>query len=92
MRKTIGRSVAAAALAAAVVVPLSGVAQAAPQAPTVQSWDHHKCTCKDRDDDKGRDDDMGGDDDRGDWGGWGRGDWGNGYGGGLLSSLLNGLL
>ncbi|WP_344578958.1 hypothetical protein [Streptomyces lunalinharesii] len=41
MRKFIGRSLAAAALAAATVVPVAGMAEAAPQAQTVTvSGDH----------------------------------------------------
>lgn len=42
MRKFIGRSVATAALAAATVLPLAGMASATPQAPAASSnGDHH---------------------------------------------------
>ncbi|POX39116.1 hypothetical protein C3486_19820 [Streptomyces sp. Ru73] len=79
MRKTIGRSVAAAVLAAAAVVPLAGTAQAASQAaPAAATWKHdsHKhCGCH-----------HGRDHHRGDWGDWD--DWG----GGLLTGLLRILL
>ncbi|MEV0603761.1 hypothetical protein AB0I82_31295 [Streptomyces sp. NPDC050315] len=46
MRRFIGRSVAAAVLATAVVLPVSGVAQAAPKAPSVATAD---CKCKKKD-------------------------------------------
>ncbi|MER7395038.1 hypothetical protein ABT381_05935 [Streptomyces sp. NPDC000151] len=79
MRRFIGRSVAAAVLATAVVLPVSGVAQAAPKAPTVASWQHHDCKCK-HSHHRWDDDD--------DWG-WGHHWWGHG---GLLSGLLGILL
>ncbi|MEU6119852.1 hypothetical protein ABZ840_35595 [Streptomyces sp. NPDC047117] len=74
MRKTIGRSVAAAVLAAVTIVPVAGVAQAAPKAPAAMSW-KDKCDCK-----KGHhhDDD--------DWGRWGH--WGGGLLSDLLRILL----
>ncbi|WP_030261164.1 hypothetical protein [Streptomyces violens] len=78
MRRFIGRSVAAAMLATAVVLPVSGVAQAAPQAPSVATWQHHDrgdCKCKHKHD-------RWDDDDHHGW-------WGHH---GLLSSLLHILL
>lgn len=54
MRRFIGRSVAAAVLATAVVLPASGVAQAAPKAPTVASWSKD-CKCKHKHHDRGDD-------------------------------------
>ncbi|MBZ4018929.1 hypothetical protein [Streptomyces purpurogeneiscleroticus] len=47
MRRFMGRSVAAAVLATAVVLPASGVAQAAPKAPSVATAD---CKCKKKSD------------------------------------------
>ncbi|MGI5471404.1 hypothetical protein [Streptomyces sp. CA-132043] len=72
MRKTIGRSVAAAVLAAVTIVPVAGAAQAAPKAPAAAA-SKHKCDCK-----KGHHDD--------DWGRWGH--WGGGLLTDLLRILL----
>ncbi|MFC6067238.1 hypothetical protein [Streptomyces ochraceiscleroticus] len=47
MRRFIGRSVVAAMLATAVVLPVSGVAQAAPKASSVVTAD---CKCKKKSD------------------------------------------
>ncbi|MFD7541567.1 hypothetical protein [Streptomyces sp. NPDC059819] len=87
MRKFMGRSLAVVTLAAAAVIALSGMAQAAPHAPTVASLGYHDGYGQDRCD-RGRGDDEG----RGDGGRrcCDRDDYRQQYGyrGGLLGGLL----
>ncbi|MEV6563694.1 hypothetical protein [Streptomyces kronopolitis] len=94
MRKFIGRSVAAAAIAAATVVPLAGIASAAPQAD--HGRNHHRQNCHHRGFDRGFDGGRRGGFGRGgfgNFGGFGRGGFGFGglfgfpFGFGLLGIL-----
>ncbi|MGX1854989.1 hypothetical protein [Streptomyces sp. NPDC055299] len=88
MRKFIGRSVAAAAIAAATVVPLAGIASAAPQAD--HGRNNHRHSCHHRGFDRGFEGGRRGDFGRG---GFGRGGFGFGglfgfpFGFGLLGIL-----
>lgn len=58
MRKLIGRAIATTVLAAIAVVPLAGMAQAAPESPAAVSWGRHHHRCHDECD-RGCDDECG---------------------------------